>query len=94
MYSAGAEYDLNAIFAYLRLKAHSTTVRNRLLDIEHALERIRDMPLSGRLQQGGRIRKVLSSRHRYRIFYYMRNAKTVVIITIQDPARNTDFEDA
>ena len=89
-----ATQDLVDIADYIR--AHNPAavlrVRSALL---HSLQNLASWPEIGRRQTVEGVRKLVTGRYPYLIYYTIdRAAEEVVIITIQHPARERQFEDA
>jgi plasmid stabilization system protein ParE len=86
--------DLIAIADYLRVRnpAAATSVRDSILS---SLQILLDFPEIGRRQRTEGVRKLVTGKYRY-IVYYSRDiaAEEIVILTIQHPARLREHTDA
>ena len=86
--------DLTAIaeYAHTHNPAAAQRVRSAILD---SIQTLLQFPLVGRRQTVERVRKLVTRKYPY-LVYYTVDLKTeeVVILTIQHPARQRDFTDA
>ena len=60
-----------------------------------SLETVRSFPKSGRAQTAPGVRKLVTRKYRYLVYYSVDDRREeVVVLTIQHPARERAFEDA
>lgn len=88
-----ATQDLVEIAAYLRSRnpAAALRVRDSILD---AMQTLVLFPQAGRPQALEGVRKLVTRRHRYLIYYSVDTAADeIAILTIQHPTREREFED-
>lgn len=72
-------------------KAGAANVRDALFD---AFKILREFPLAGRRQTIPKVRKLITRKYSYLIYYTVdEEAGDVVVLTIQHPARARPFED-
>ena len=86
-YTAAARDDLAAIAAYLH-ERNPFAAKHVADDILATVGRLSDLPFSGRRQGEANVRKLVSPRYRYRIFYVIEeDAAVVTILAVLHPAR-------
>jgi toxin ParE1/3/4 len=88
VYTRAALADLDGIAEYLiqRNPAGAAKVET---DIKAAIDRLIKHPLSGRAQDEAGVRKAISPRYRYRIFYAVDEAAPAIqVLSILHPARD------
>lgn len=87
VYTQAARDDLAALATYLNAR-HPFAVPKIADDILIAIDHLTDFPFSGRRQDEADVRKLVSRRYRYRIFYRVdEEVATVTILAILHPAR-------
>ncbi len=87
VYTQAARDDFADLATYLESR-HPFAIANVADDILVAIDRLTDFPFSGRRQDEADVRKLVSRRYRYRIFYRVdEEAATVTILAILHPAR-------
>lgn len=85
--------DLHSIAEYIRAENSPAAERVRASIIE-ALETLSEFPEIGRMQTVEGVRKYVSRKFGYLIYYTVdRTAADVHILSIQHPARERKFED-
>ncbi len=89
-----ATQDLAAIADYIR--AHNPTAAQKVrAAILHSLQNLVLFPEVGRRQTAERVRKFVTSKYPYLVYYTIdETADEIVILTIQHPAREREHEDA
>jgi addiction module RelE/StbE family toxin len=88
-----ATRDLTDIGEYLRLRnpAAALRVRNAIL---RYLQNLTLFPAIGRPQNIEGVRKLVTPRYRYLVYYMIdERAEEIVILTIQHPARYREYRD-
>ena len=89
-----ATRDLAEIAEYLRTHnpAAALAVRGAIL---RSLQNLTLFPAIGRLQNIEGVRKLVTPKYRYLVYYMIdEGAEEVVILTIQHPARSREYRDA
>jgi len=89
-----AEIDLAGIAEYVQVHSPSgaSHVRDDILKV---LATLTSFPNSGRIQTIAGIRKAVTARYRYLVFYTVdEDAEEVAILTIQHPAKKRQFANA
>ncbi len=85
--------DLGSIADYLNQRSHAGAVRVRDA-ILNSLEVLALFPRAGRRQSIAGVRKVVTRRYSYIIYYTVDDAEGEVrVLTIQHPALNREFSD-
>jgi toxin ParE1/3/4 len=89
-----AARDLAEIVDYIT--SHSPgSARRVYTTILGSIERLGEYPESGRLQSTPGVRRIVTNRYPYLVYYTVdRETQEVVVIAIQHPARDRDFSDA
>jgi toxin ParE1/3/4 len=86
-FTLGATRDLTEIADYLR--AHN---RSAALAVRDAI--LRSLQNFGRPQNVEGVRKLVTRRYRYLVYYMIdEEAEEIVILTIQHPARSREYRD-
>ena len=88
-----ATRDLAEIAEYLRIRNPSATlaVRDAIL---RSLQNLILFPAIGRPQNVEGVRKLVTPKHRYLVYYTIdEGAEEIVILTIQHPARSREYRD-
>ena len=88
-----ATRDLGEIAEYLRTRNPSAglAVRDAIL---RSLQSLRLFPAIGRPQNIQGVRKLVTPRYRYLVYYTIdEEAEEIVILTIQHPARSREYRD-
>jgi toxin ParE1/3/4 len=88
-----ATRDLAGIADYLRTRNPSAAlaVRDAIL---HSLQTLTLFPAIGRRQNVEGVRKLITPRYRYLVYYMIEEgSEETVILTIQHPARNREYRD-
>jgi addiction module RelE/StbE family toxin len=88
-----ATRDLAEIAEYLRTHNPSTAlaVRDAIL---RSLQNLTLFPAMGRSQNVESVRKLVTPRYRYLVYYTIdEGAEEIVILTIQHPARSREYRD-
>jgi len=89
-----AASDLAVIADYVRARNPIAAQRVRSA-ILASLETVRSFPKSGRAQTAPGVRKLVTGKYRYLVYYSVDDRREeVVVLTIQHPARERAFEDA
>lgn len=89
IYTRAALADIDGIVDYLMLR-NPRGAANVEADIQTAIGRLSVHPFSGRAQDEAGVRKAVSSRYRYRVFYAVDNAASVVqVLSILHPSRQS-----
>ncbi|HEY4775865.1 MAG TPA: type II toxin-antitoxin system RelE/ParE family toxin [Xanthobacteraceae bacterium] len=89
-----ATQDLVDIADYIRTRDPAAAVRVRD-SILASLQNLVLFPQSGRRQTVEGVRKLVTRKYPYRVYYtFDRAAEEIVIVTIQYPAREREHEDA
>ena len=86
--------DLDEISAYLRPRNPfaAQRVRDSILD---SLKILNQFPYAGRKQTVGSVRKLMTRKYRYLVYYSVDEShQEVVVLAIQHPARARDYHDA
>ena len=88
-----AVQDLTDLAAYIREKNPQAALRVRAAILE-SLRQLVSFPNVGRRQRVGNVRRLVTRRYRYLVYYIVDDAaEEIVIVTIQHPARErTEFE--
>jgi addiction module RelE/StbE family toxin len=92
-YTPRATRDLLEIAEYLRTRNPSAVlgVRDAIL---RSLQNLTLFPAIGRPQNVEGVRKLVTRRYRYLIYYMIdEEAEEIVILTIQHPARSREYRD-
>jgi plasmid stabilization system protein ParE len=92
-FTSQAVHDLNNIADYVRERrpAASHRVRAAILD---SLQSLVLFPELGRRQQVEGVRKLITRRYGYLVYYLIdREADEIIVLTIQHPARARPHED-
>ena len=88
-----ATRDLAEIAEYLRTRHPSAAlaVRDAIL---RSLQKLTLFPAIGRPQNVGGVRKLVTPKYRYLVYYMIdKEAEEIVILTIQHPARSREYRD-
>jgi plasmid stabilization system protein ParE len=88
-----ATQDISEIAAYIQARDPDAAarVRDSILDTMQTLVLF---PNAGRRQDVERVRKHVTRRYRYLVYYFMDiDAEEIVILSIQHPAREREFVD-
>ncbi len=92
-YTQRATRDLEEIAEYLRTRNPSAAlaVRDGIL---RSLRNLTLFPVIGRPQDVEGVRKLVTPKHRYLVYYMIdEGADEIVILTIQHPARRREYRD-
>jgi len=88
-----AAEDLSAIAAYVREHNPQAALRVRAAILE-SLSVLADFPHVGRRQAIGGMRKLVTRRYRYLVYYSVDDgAAEIVVVTVQHPARAREHPD-
>lgn len=88
-----ATRDLAAIGDYIRSKSPGGAVRVRAAILE-TLQMLTQFPRAGRAQTVEGVRKIVTRRYAYIVYYSVDDdAQEVVIATIQHPSRAREYRD-
>lgn len=89
-----ATRDLDTIADYVR--AHNlAAAQNVRAAILHSLQNLLLFPEVGRSQSVGGVRKLVTRKYHYLIYYTVnQSAEAIVILSVQHPAREREQEDA
>jgi plasmid stabilization system protein ParE len=91
--TAQATQDLAAIGDYIRDRNPAAALRVRAAILQ-TLEDLMLFPHLGRRQTVEGVRKIVTRRYPYLVYYTIdQNAQEVVIVAIQHPARQREFSD-
>jgi plasmid stabilization system protein ParE len=87
-----ATRDLKEIAEYLRIRnpAAALAVRSAIL---RSLQKLTLFPGIGRPQNVGGVRKLVTLKYRYLVYYKIEGAEEILILTIQHPARRREYRD-
>jgi plasmid stabilization system protein ParE len=88
-----AAQDLADIANYLRSRSPggAANVRAAIFD---SLQTLTEFPFAGRLQSVGAVRKTVTRKYSYLIYYEISpTSNAIVVITIQHSSRKREFED-
>lgn len=89
-----AKQDLDNIADYIRERNPEAALRVRAA-IMRSLRTLAFFPRIGRLQSVRSVRKLVTRRYKYLVYYMVEEAtEEIVILTIQHPARNREHSDA
>jgi plasmid stabilization system protein ParE len=89
-----ATRDIAEIAEYLRIRNPSAMLAVRA-SILRSLQNLTLFPAIGRLQNVEGVRKLVTPRYRYLIYYMIdEGAEEIVILTLQHPARSREYRDA
>jgi addiction module RelE/StbE family toxin len=92
-FTARAARDLTEIADYIRAESPHAAERVRASIIE-SLRVLSEFPKAGRRQSVKGVRKLVTRKYGYLVYYSLRErTEEVVILTIQHPARQRDFSD-
>ena len=94
LFARRAQQDLDAIVAYVR--SHNPAAGRRVGEsILNAVRNLATSPRAGRAQSISGLRKLVTRRYRYFIYYLVDDdADEVIIVAILHPARSRDDIDA
>jgi len=89
-----ATRDLAQIAEYLRTRNPSAALAVRDA-IVRSLQSLTLFPAIGRPQSVEGVRKLVTSKYRYLVYYMIdEGAEEIVILTVQHPARSREYRDA
>ena len=89
-----AAQDLSDIADYIRTRNPQAALRVRAAILE-SLQNLALFPQAGRQQKVGGVRKLVTRRFSYLVYYTADDAaEEIVILTIQHPAREREHSDA
>jgi toxin ParE1/3/4 len=89
-----ATRDLVDIADYIRERNPSASLRVRAAILD-SLRSLRTFPEAGRRQKVEGVRKIVTRRYPYLVYYTIDSAaQEIVVLTIQHPAREREHEDA
>ena len=89
-----ATQDLSDIADYIHARSPGAA-RDVRVAILHSLQNLLLFPEVGRLQTVESVRKLVTRKYRYLVYYTIdRNAEEIVILSIQHPGREREHEDA
>ena len=89
-----ATQDLAAIADYIVARNPDAALRVRAAILE-SVQNLVLYPHIGRPQQVEGVRKLVTRKYAYLVYYTVDNeAEEIIVITIQHPAREREFEDA
>ena len=92
--SERAVADLHAISSYLKMRSLQGT-RSVRAAILAELSFLADFPMVGRRQSQPGVRKIVTRKHPYFIYYkFDEAAQTVFVLTIRHASREREFDDA
>ena len=92
-FTARATQDLAAIGDYIRSKNPTAAVRVRDAILK-SLRLVARFPRAGRAQTVESVRKIVTRRYAYVIYYSIDDvAQEIIIITIQHPSRAREYRD-
>jgi toxin ParE1/3/4 len=92
-FTSRAIQDLTDIADYIREHDPSAALRVRVAILD-SLQNLVVFPESGRRQKLDGVRKLVTRRYSYIIYYFLdETADEIVILTIQHPAREREYED-
>jgi toxin ParE1/3/4 len=89
-FSRRAAADLVDIVDYLMLR-NAAVAKSVAADIRATIRRTGEMPLSGRAQEEFELRRVVTRKYSYIVYY--RIADAVEIVTIQSGSQNREYSD-
>jgi len=93
-FTARAVENLNEISDYLYLRNPAAARRVRA-DLYSGLQNLLLFPAAGRLQDVAGVRKLVTRKYVYLIYYTVDpSAEEIVILNVKHPAQARDFEDA
>ena len=93
-FTRGARSDLEGIAEYLHRRNPSAALAVRAA-ILRSLQNLALFPAIGRPQNVEGVRKLVTPRYRYLVYYRIdEEAEEIVILTIQHPARRRQYRDA
>jgi toxin ParE1/3/4 len=85
--------DLNDIADYVRVHSPSAATRVRAAILE-SLSKLQRFPQLGRRQDIETVRKIVTQRYPYLVYYNVDDAaQEVIILSIRHPAREREFKD-
>ena len=89
-----ATHDLAEVAEYLRSRHPSAALAVRGAILLRSLQNLTIFPAIGRPQNVEGVRKLITPRYRYLVYYMIgEGAEEIVILTIQHPARNSEYRD-
>ena len=89
-----AVQDIAAIADYVRAHNPGAAVRVRAAILQ-SLQNLVLFPQVGRVQSVGGVRKLLTRKYPYLVYYRVDEAtEEIIILTIQHPAREREYDDA
>jgi toxin ParE1/3/4 len=89
-----ATQDLAAIADYIR-ERNPTAAELVRASILRSLQNLVLFPLAGRTQTAAGVRKLVTRRYLYLVYYTVdETSEEIIILTIQHPARERNYEDA
>jgi plasmid stabilization system protein ParE len=92
-FTSRAIQDLTDIADYIHERDPSAALRVRVAILD-SLQNLVVFPESGRRQKLDGVRKLVTRRYSYIIYYFLdETADEIVILTIQHPAREREHED-
>jgi toxin ParE1/3/4 len=92
-FTSRATRDLAAIADYLRTR-NPTAMQAVRAAILRSFEDLTLFPAIGRLQNVEGVRKLVTRKYRYLVYYMIdEGAEEIVILTIQHPARRREYRD-
>lgn len=92
-FSPRAAQDIAGIGDYIRAKNPDASVRVRSAILE-TLQLLVQFPYAGRAQTVEGVRKIVTRRYSYIIYYSVRaDAREINVITVQHPARAREYTD-
>lgn len=88
-----ATQDLQAIADYIRERNPRASLRVRAAILD-SLQSLTQFPEAGRRQKQGGVRKIVTRKYSYIVYYTLAQAiDEIVVLTIQHPAREREYED-
>jgi toxin ParE1/3/4 len=89
-----AAKDLAGIADYIRARSPAAARRVRAA-ILHSLQNLVLFPQAGRAQTVAGVRKLVTQKYPYVVYYVVdEKSEQVVVLTIQHPAQERDYQDA
>jgi toxin ParE1/3/4 len=93
-FTARAARDIAAIADYIHERSPGAARRVRAA-ILHSLQDLVSFPKVGRAQSVEGVRKLVTRKYLYLVYYTIDEAaEEIIILTIQHPAREREYEDA
>ena len=93
-FTARALENLTGIADYL-YERNPAAMRRVRSDIYTGLQNLLLFPSAGRLQKVDRVRKLVTRKYAYLIYYTVDEAaEQIIVLNVKHPARERDYEDA